>query len=209
MPENISILFQGTLKEVGQEYGENQWGEYSYSHRQVTILETAPQIRTIKVTYTYSDSPICFGIRTFHVAIPYFQFALANGRVVVAFKRSQGNPFGRMSLPCLPNIYNNGTVCFGRQKVHVEGTLKNTVEMLGQFWMTEFDLYPIYGWGGLVCLQSLWSLSADSHTPRIIRYFEAWEKVTKEQGKPDFMLSLDWPANLDWKDFMRKRATFR
>ena len=120
IPKNVTVLLDGTLHEALSQMDILHAKSDYYKDRRIAILETAPQIRTIKLVDNSSELrriSLFEGEKKFYLAFPYMQFIFTRGRFAVAFKNKPGDPFGQLILPSLPNIYPEGRVCLGSQRV--------------------------------------------------------------------------------------------
>jgi len=203
-PKTVKKLVNTSVEKVYPKFVENpactlsgwKWKLLDkYKNRKITILEMEPHVRMIRLNHLPDPPPtesLFEGAKTFTLAFPWTQFTFFMGKMLVGFKKEPGNPFGPLIFPPLPNIYNEGQVCFGECNAPTNRmSLEKAVNFLGWFWMSEFDLYPILHWRGLVHLMQIWGgseKSVDNPQPNltvdpqpILTGFGRWQEASKDR----------------------------
>lgn len=175
-----------------------------YKEKGITIVETPPQLKTIKVIVPRKDGDTNFpkSKSIFHLSFPYIQFYLRDStefsrELCLTFSKKpiQSIENSKVCFPFLPNVYPCGlSVCLFLM------ASENISEAIEKFWTTSFYVWP--SWYGC------WAIPSDikkhnlknfnyfcepyNFCPVALEQFRTWEEGTRKEGV-DFISNLRWP----------------
>lgn len=178
---------------------------YRSRNKRVLVMESPPQLRTIKMSWGHDCSGNEISKFTFFLSFPYIQFYLAASRsLYLSFSKEPVRNVRKdeITFPFLPNVYTNKLrVCLGLGYQFKDARLPSEQIMEGaveRFWNSGF--YVGRAWFGCWAVPDAirkvptgYEMTThESFCGQAIEQFKAWEEGSRKEGV-NFISNLDWP----------------